>query len=322
MTNATVYGPTPTQLDGRQGLRYWIDNPCTIVGDPETDAFLGEFPLVVFTPAHRPAASTPVVIGLQGLAAPHQWNGFLVSALLDMGIACALLDTPFAGERSLARNFKGDIVSEIVPIVKRRVRVNAGLMPRMMDVVARDLATVRGLLAERHGLHDNRVGLFGVSLGAILCSFAFLRDNFGSRLLCAIGHADLQLFARSYAPALTPLLSSAPARLLGRLANLFNAPWLTASTEFLTLLSELMAGSPHVRSANPMAYLNGNVANRPARFLVGDADPLVRPGDALNVAKQFPDGACYIVPGMDHGGGSFTDHARYFVATQLGDWRF
>ena len=57
----------------------------------------------------------------------------------------------------------------------------------------------------RQALGDGRVALFGVSLGCLLASFAFARDGVGQRLLGAIGHADLNLFARSYAPPLTPL---------------------------------------------------------------------------------------------------------------------
>lgn len=37
------------------------------------------------------------------------------------------------------------------------------------------------------------------------------------------------------------------------------------------------------------------------RFLVGDVDRLVNKADAQACANQFPDGACYVVPGMGHG---------------------
>src|SRR5260221_13335123 len=161
MTNATIHGPTPIVLEGCTGSRYWIEHPCVLTENAAVDELLSGYPLVVFQP-QRPAATTPLVIGLQGIGAPYQWNGFLLPALLEMGIACALFDTPFAGERSLARNYQGDIVSEMVPLVKRRVPLDAGLMPRLMDVVARDLYIVRALLADRHGLQDKRAALFGV----------------------------------------------------------------------------------------------------------------------------------------------------------------
>jgi hypothetical protein len=62
------------------------------------------------------------------------------------------------------------------------------------------------------------------------------------------------------------------------------------------------------------------------RFLVGREDPLVRPADAIACAGRFPDGECYVVPGLDHGGSrfgpTFVEHARTFVGTQLGDWKW
>jgi hypothetical protein len=316
----TIHDPTPIESDGRAGLRYWIHHPGVLTGHEKVDDRLSRFPLVVFQPHGRRPEETPIVLGLQGIAAPYQWNNFIIPNLLDRGIAVALFDTPFAGERSLACNFRGEIVSEFVPLVKGRVRVDTGLIPRLMDVVAHDLAAVRLLLAERHGLTDDRLALFGVSLGALLCSFAFLRDGFGSRLLCAIGHSDLPLFARSYAPALTPLLALAPVRLLSRLVGRLNAPSLTATTEFLGLLNELAGQSPNVREANPMTYIDRADPRRKARFLVGGVDDRVRSEDAVSVARRFPDGECYVVPGLGHGGNGFVDHVRYYLATQLGDW--
>lgn len=51
---------------------------------------------------------------------------------------------------------------------------------------------------------------------------------------------------------------------------------------------------------------------------------MFRSTDVRKCAEQFPDGACYVVPGLAHGvnkwGSSFVDHVRYFLATQLGDW--
>ncbi len=79
-----------------------------------------------------------------------------------------------------------------------------------------------------------------------------------------------------------------------------------------------------VRS-NPMTYIDRVKPPRRVRFLVGDGDRLVSKADALVCATQFPDGACYVVPGLGHGqsyyGPLFTDHVRYFLVTQLGDWR-
>jgi hypothetical protein len=61
------------------------------------------------------------------------------------------------------------------------------------------------------------------------------------------------------------------------------------------------------------------------RLLVGQEDRLVRPTDAAVCAARLPDGECYIVPGLGHGstwrGPSFVERVRYFLGTQLGDWR-
>src|SRR5205085_88099 len=107
---------------GRQGDRYWIHDSFPFTGHLDLDERLSGYPVAVFVPP-RPAHETPVVIGLQGMAAPFQWNAFLVPTLLDMGIACVLFDTPLAGERSLVRNYRSDIISEIVPLADQRVTV-------------------------------------------------------------------------------------------------------------------------------------------------------------------------------------------------------
>src|SRR5262249_35502075 len=142
MGPALVHEPTPLELDGRWGDRYWVYNPFPFTGHREVDERLSGYPVAVFRPMGRLPERTPVVIGLQGMAAPYQWNSFLGPTLLDMGLACVLFDVPLAGERSLVRNFGGSIVSEVVPLVRRRVRVGAEVVPRLMEGVARDFRMV------------------------------------------------------------------------------------------------------------------------------------------------------------------------------------
>src|SRR5262249_58418697 len=103
--------PTPltrgrgsAQGGGGQGARSGAHRPATITGHPAVDDALSSYPLLVFVPHGRDPSQTPLVLALQGLAAPWQWNAFLVPTLLDMGIACALFDTPLAGERGLSRD--------------------------------------------------------------------------------------------------------------------------------------------------------------------------------------------------------------------------
>jgi pimeloyl-ACP methyl ester carboxylesterase len=318
---ATIHGPTPVTLGGRQGLRYWVQHPFVFTGRPEVDERLSGYPVLVFQPAGRPPAETPLVIGLQGIAAPLEWNGFLVPTLLDMGLACVLFDTPLAGERSLVRNHLGDIVNEVVPLVRHRAKIGTYLVLRLFQAVARDFRTVLDLVAERHGLCDECVALFGVSLGSLLSAYAFLRHGIGTRLLGAIGHADIHLFASSYAPRFTPLFTSLPGRMLGRVAALCRLPMVRAGIDFLAVLRRLTTADASAVEANPMTYLDRIGSGRPVRFLVGADDPLVRPHDAEATANRFPDGACYVVPGMGHGGDGFEQHVRYYVGTQLGDWR-
>jgi hypothetical protein len=254
------------------------------------------------------------------MAQPYVYNSFLVPVLMEMGIACILFDTPLAGERSLLRNGLGDIVGEIVPLVARRVHIRSLLLQRIMEAVARDLQTVLGLAGERHGLRDSRRALFGVSLGALLTSFAFLRDGTGERLLGAIGHADLPRFARSYTPSMGRWLATLPARVLAELGGWFYSQGLAAGLQFVAVLNELAHGSAALACANPMTYA-AKAGNRRVRFLIGDIDPVVRTGDVKWCVERFPDAACYVVPGLAHGGENFIGHARYYVQTQLGDWR-
>jgi pimeloyl-ACP methyl ester carboxylesterase len=320
----TIGNPEPLELAGRRGVRYWVYHPFDFLGQPDTDKALCSFPLAVFQPPHRDPAHTPVLIGLQGMAAPYSWNSFLVPQLVDRGIACVLFDTPLAGERGVVPDPSEDVLRKLTPLVERGIPLTIRLVRGMFEAVARDIALVRELLRDRHGLTDERVALFGVSLGCLLASFTFLRDRHGQRLLGVIGHADLQAFARSYSPYLTPLLSSSPAWLVARALAVFIGSYPQAAVEFLAILGELGNGSATTLLINPMTYADCAGSDRRVRFLVGQNDTLVRADDAFRCASAFPAGACYVVPNFGHGtsvtGPEFEQHVRYFVATQLGDW--
>src|SRR4051812_25535133 len=77
-----IHGPEPTQLEGRHGVRFWVHHPRTITGHQEVDDALTNYPIAIFKPSNRDPAHTPIVIGLQGMAAPYQWSAFLVPTLL------------------------------------------------------------------------------------------------------------------------------------------------------------------------------------------------------------------------------------------------
>jgi hypothetical protein len=320
MDEPAIFGPEPIQLEGRCGQRYWIEHPFPFTGHPSADERLAGFPVLVFAPAHRPPEQTPVVLGLQGMAAPLEWNSFLVPTLLDMGVACVLLDTPAAGERSLVRTHTGEVLDELVGFVQDGVPIRSVLVLHIMQAMARDCATALRLAAERHGLTDRRVALFGVSLGALLTAYAFLRDGLGVRLLGAIGHADLPTFARSYRPCGTPVFASTPVRAVGQVIGRMAGPRVIAGFDFLAVLNELGRSPARLAQANPMHFLDRLGPGRCVRFLVGGDDRQVRPADAIACARRFPDGKCYVVPGLAHGGDGFIDHVRYFLDTQLEDW--
>ncbi|HEY8503686.1 MAG TPA: hypothetical protein VIL46_03835 [Gemmataceae bacterium] len=317
---ATVYGPEPIELRFRRGARYWVHHPCRVTGRPEIDERLSDYPVAVFLPPGRRPAETPVLIGLQGLAAPYHWNGMFLPTLLDMGIACVLFDTPLGGERSLLRLHDGNVLAELEALQRGGVRVTPGLVRWMFEAVARDFGTVTRLIADRHGLTDPRRALFGVSLGTLLSAYAFLRHGVGVRLLGTIGHADLPRFARSYAARSPAWLGLLPVRLFGGVAVRLFWRRRRAGWAFLRVLQRLAGGRGTAGLINPMRYADRAGEGRRVRFLVGEADPVVRPADATACAARFPDGECYVVPGLAHGGDAFFEHARYFLATQLGDW--
>jgi hypothetical protein len=324
MCRPIIHGPDPIHLDGRNGHRYWVHHPFEFTGDKETDTALSSFPVAVFLPEGRKPDDTPVLVALQGMAAPFQWNGFIVPTLLDMGIACVMFDAPFAGERSLIRDHPGDAVRQVIPLVRKNISINANTVFQMMSVMARDIQTVFHLAADRHGLTGGRKALMGVSMGCLFASFAFTCDGSGERLLGVIGHSDSQMFARSFAPMIPASLIKYPAMALAKLLAPFVGPFPEAGVMFLDLLTEMRGDGDMVRKSNPMTYADRVRANRKVRYLVGEKDHLVSIRDTEQVCSRFKDAKSYAVPGLGHGtssGPSFVDHVRTFVGTQLADWR-
>ena len=325
MPPPVIFGPDPMLVEGHRGARYWIHEHYPFTGIAPVDERLSGYPVAVFQPHHRPPAETPVVIGLQGICAPYLWNSFLVSTLMEMGIATVLFETPFAGERSLVRNGDANIVEELTPLLDHNYLIKGTLLESLMQGVSRDMRTVIKLLEDRHGLTSPRRALFGVSLGTLLSSYAFMKEGIGERLLGTIGHANLVAFARSYTPFFAPLILALPSRVVHRLGRLILRRNLAAGLDFLAMLRELSGGEETFLKANPMTYADQVQEDRLVHFLVGDADPVVRTEDALACASHFKHGECYIVPGLGHGisvrGPSFIEHVRYYLATQLGDWR-
>jgi hypothetical protein len=316
----TIYGPDPLEVEGRRGARYWVHHPINFCGQADADERLADYPVAVWVPHARPAHETPVVIGLQGLAAPYLQNAFILPTLLDRGIACVLFEAPAAGERSLVRASDGDVLTELQGFADRGVPITSRLVLGLFRTVRRDFGTVLRLIEQRHGLTDHRRALFGVSLGVLLSAYVFLKDRVGERLLGAVGHADLPRFARSYAPWFRPVAPFLPVNLLGDWVTMFAGPRLHVALAFLGVLNEMTSDRAPVRAINPMTYADRIGEGRRVRFLVGGDDPLVRTEDAFACAARFPEGACYAVPGLGHCGDALAGHVGYFLATQLGDW--
>jgi hypothetical protein len=316
-----IYGPDAITFDGVSGHRYWFHEPFAYSGVADIDERLSGFPVAVFLPDNRPRHQSPEAFGLQGMSAPYGWNAFIVPTLTQMGIAVALFDTPLAGERSLVRTFTALVENEIKPLVDRGIPFDTKLLLQIFRSSALDIARVRNFCRDRYGLNDSRLALFGVSMGVLQAAYAFTADGLGDRLLGAIGHANLQSFAKSWGYQVLPDLAASP---LGGLLSLV-LPDLKPVVKVLQVAKNLKYPDEYGYACNPMTYIQRVKPDRKIRFLVGECDRIVNIRDARDCAKKFPDKACYVVPGMGHGqinyGRSFVDHVRYFLATQLGDWQ-
>nr|WP_041233716.1 hypothetical protein [Cylindrospermum stagnale] len=315
-----IYGPDAINFDGVNGDRYWFHESDYFTGASDVDERLSGFPVSVFLPQNRPAQDTPLVIGLQGMCAPYSWNAFIVPTLTQMGIAVALFDTPLAGERSLVRTFTAVAEKEIKPLVDRGIPFDSKLMLCIFRRTAADIARVQEFCCKRYGLSD-RLAMFGVSLGVLQAAYAFTANGLGARLLGVIGHANLQSFAKSWGYWMLPDLAASP---LGGLVERVQ-PELKPIVKILQLAKNLKYPDENALACNPMTYIEGVKPSRRVRFLVGANDPIVSIRDVQACAQSFPDGECYVVPGLGHGnrkwGPTFVDHVRYFLGTQLGDWR-
>jgi hypothetical protein len=319
-----IYGPETINFDGVNGDRYWFYEPDTYVGVGDIDERLSGFPVAVFLPPHRTKQDVPLVIGLQGMCAPYGLNAFIVPTLTQMGIAVALFDTPFAGERSLVRTFTAKVDKEIQPLVDRGIPFDTKLLLHLFRKNADDITKIHEFCCERYGISNTKLALFGVSMGVLETAYCFTAHGIGERLLGTIGHADLKSFAKTWGGCILPDLAASPlGKMVGNIAELLQ-PETKTIINLLQLVKNLKNPDEFALACNPMTYIDQVKSDRKVRFLVGTNDIIVNTKDAKNCAKKFPDGECYIVPGMGHGsrqwGPKFVDHVRYFLTTQLGDW--
>ncbi len=320
-----IYGPDAITFEGITGDRYWFYEPYNYTGVADINERLSGFPVAVFLPEGRPRHDTPLVVGLQGMCAPYGWNAFIVPTLTQMGIAVALFDTPLAGERSLVRTFTSVVQNEIKPLLDQGISFDTAMLLSIFRSTANDIARVREFCGDRYGLCDSRLALFGVSMGVLLCSYAFTARGMGERLLGTIGHGDLKSFAKSWGYSFLPDIAASP---LGGIAESILKrlqPDLQPVVKLLQLAKDLKYQDEYAWECNPMNYIESVKLPRRVRFLIGANDPIVNIKNTRACVQKFPDGACYVVPGMGHGtkqwGPNFVDHVRYFLVTQLEDWR-
>jgi hypothetical protein len=324
ISKAAIYGPDPINFAGVNGDRYWVYKPFDFSDRSDVNHRLSGFPVSIFLPQHRHPHNTPLVIGLQGMAAPYGWNAFIVPILTEMGIAVALFDSPLAGERSLVRSFTAEIDKEVRSLLDAGVSFDTQFLANSFKCIARDLNLVKELCIDRYNLTDRRLALFGVSMGVLQSAFAFTAHGIGERLLGTIGHADLQFFAKSWSKLLLPEL--ADSWLGGVVEKILTRvqPNILPAISILRTVKNLKDPDLFGRECNPMNYADRVKLPRRVRFLVGEADPLLSVADARACAARFPDGDCFVVPGLAHGktlnGITFVEHVRYFLSTQLSDW--
>lgn len=320
-----IYGADAITFEGVTGDRYWFYEHYPYTGVADIDERLSGFPVAVFLPRHRPREHTPLVIGLQGMCAPYGWNAFIVPTLTQMGIAVALFDTPLAGERSLVRTFTSMVDKEIKPLLERGIPFDTAMLLSIFRSTANNIARVKEFCSHKYGLCDSRVALFGVSMGVLFSSYAFTANGIGERLLGTIGHGDLKSFAKSWGYSFLPDIAASP---LGTIAeSIFKCfqPDLQPMVKILQLAKKLKYEDEYALECNPMSYVESVKLPRRVRFLIGANDPIVSVKHTRACAQKFPDGGFYVVPGMGHGtrqwGPDFVQHVRYFLVTQLGDWR-
>ncbi len=329
--NLRVEHEQTIERDGCWGTCFDVYHPYPFTGRGDVDEALSRFPVAVFLPhgfgERRPAHETPVVLAMGGIGAPYEHSGFILPMLLDMGIAVVLVESPLAGQRGLVKNLPVDLGRELRPLIDRGVPLDPPFLARLMDGVARDVRAVFGLMAERYDLVDPRRALFGISMGTLFTSFAFMRDGLGQRLLGVIGHGDLAAFARSYFAPHKDLACS----LLGKVAEWMSGPLngllrdrfgvqdATAFIPFARLLCHVAAHPDSAREANAITFVNRVGADRPVRYLVGEHDPMCPPGDTRAFTSIVANGETEVVPGMGHD--ARIPETRSFLERHLADWR-
>ena len=322
----------PVRLGGLAATRYRLRRDHAYTGDADLDRAFSTFDAVVISPADRPGA--PVVTLMNGITRSMDRSVPSAIALARVGIGAVMLDTPLGGVRRPSRGHAG---LDLAELAQRGVVPDLAFAQRMFDGVAADLPAVLALARDEHGL-GGRTALFGVSFGCLLSSLTFARDGLGDRLLGVIGHPDLPAMARglvdgfSRFSGLPPAVVSAGLRLgpvAEAAARRYGGDPAVGALRFARLLQSLGRGGAALADLDPVGFADAVSADRPARFLAGELDPVAPPDDVRAAAAPFATSSVEIARGLGHGwypgappagARTFPDLCADWAVRQLADW--
>ena len=203
---------------------------------------------VVYYPAAPASQPTPAVVVLppSGGTARDPILRRLAQHLAARGIACAVMDLPYHGYRRR----RG--VAPAAPYLESSVASSV----QALGQAASDVRTVTSWLSVQPGIDPHRLGIVGISLGAIVAHLAMGEDDRLTAGVAVLGGGDLPDLSRT----------SALVRLLRRF---YSQP-----------LDPATLGG--LRVVDPLTYAD---RNRPRRVLMIEAarDSLVPPRDAAEL---------------------------------------
>ncbi len=237
----------------------WMIGTCRADSPPPPRAVIlpsaasSGFPTVdritlVYYPATTNSQPMPAVVVLppSGGSARDPILRRLARHLAGRGIACAVMDLPYHGYRQ-RRN-----VAPAAPYLEGSVASSV----QALGQAASDVHTVTSWLSVQPGVDPHRLGIVGISLGAIVAHLAMGEDDRLTAGVAVVGGGDLPDLSRT----------SALVRLLRRL---YSQP-----------LDPATLGG--LRVVDPLTYA---ARNRPRRVLMIEAarDSLVPPRDATEL---------------------------------------
>lgn len=203
---------------------------------------------VVFYPAAPASQPMPAAVALppSGGSARDPIMRRLAQHLARQGIACAVMDLPYHGNRRRAR------VAPAAPYLEGSVASSV----QALGQAASDVRTVAAWLSMQPGVDPRRLGVVGISLGAIVAHLAMGEDARLTAGVAVLGGGDLPDLSRT----------SALVRLLRRL---YSQPLDPTTLNGLSVV-------------DPLTYAG---RNRPRRVLMIEAarDLLVPPRDSTEL---------------------------------------